>query len=179
MQMLPGSAQRLQACGDVDSVAVQCTALFDHIPQIDADAKLHAPVLGQLRVAAAQLLLDLDRTLDSLDRTGELGKQRVARGIDHAAIVRPDMLANDLTVCVEGLDRGALVVRHQPGVGGHISGENGGELAVRAHGVLCGPARGNRTPEGPGEWGRGAAGSLNQYPNRIVMIPGWAEARDG
>ena len=38
-------AETLQACGDVDSIAIQAFTFDDHITQVDANAKVHLAVV--------------------------------------------------------------------------------------------------------------------------------------
>ena len=68
-QMRPRLGEGLQACGDVDAVAVnRFVGLFDHVAQIDPNAELHAPVRFEFDVVPFHGLLDLDGGLDRLDR---------------------------------------------------------------------------------------------------------------
>ena len=54
--MPPGSAT-LEACGDVDAVAVNLLAVDHHVAEVHADAKFH-PALGrQIRVFALEKVL--------------------------------------------------------------------------------------------------------------------------
>ena len=48
---------------DIDPVAENVVALDDHVAEIDADAELDPPVLGNVGVAVAHLALDFDRRI--------------------------------------------------------------------------------------------------------------------
>ena len=125
--------ERLHARGDVDAVAIdRAVGLFDHIAQIDPDAELHAPVRFEFDVVPFHGLLDLDRGLDRLDRTRELGQQRIAGCVDHAAAVAHHQAGDDVAIGLEGLDGGSLVGRHETGIADHVRAQDRGELASAA-----------------------------------------------
>ena len=79
--------QRLQPRGDVDAVAVDVRALADDVAKIDADAQNDAPVLGQQGVGFGHFLLQFERRLDRVHRTGELHQHAVAHDLDDPALV--------------------------------------------------------------------------------------------
>ena len=106
--------------------------LFDHIAQIDPNAELHAPVRFEFDVVPFHGLLDLDRGLDRLDRTRELGQQRIAGCVDHAAAVAHHQAGDDVAIGLEGLDGGGLVGRHQTGIADHVRAQDRGQLASAA-----------------------------------------------
>src|SRR6266404_17668 len=130
----PGLRERLQARCDIDSVAVDRAVLVGNdVPEVESDAKLHAPVLSKLAVAACELSLDVGRTLDGFHRAVEYGQHTVARSIDHTSLVLDDVLSEDLAVFGEGALCGLLVVAHQPRVTGCVGGQDAGELALAGH----------------------------------------------
>ena len=106
--------------------------LFDHIAQVDPDAELHAPVRFEFDVVPFHGLLDLDRGLDRLDRTGELGQQRIAGCVDHPAAVARHQAGDDVAIGLEGLDGCGLVRRHQTGIADHVRAQDRGQLASAA-----------------------------------------------
>jgi hypothetical protein len=130
-------SQRLQPCRDVDSVAVD-RAVFarDHVPKVDADAELHAPVLGKLAIAPVQRLLDLRGAFNGLNCTVEHGQHAVAGRIDYAPAMTCTVLRKDLAVLGEGSYGSCLVVSHQAGIASYIGGENGGKLTISFHCAL-------------------------------------------
>jgi len=50
---------------------VNILAVDDHIPHIDADAKIDAPILRQLRIVRGERLLGLDGGMHRVDNTGK------------------------------------------------------------------------------------------------------------
>ena len=86
----PGSAQLLQAGGDVDAVAVDVLALDDHVAEVDADAERDALGLGHVPLALGHALLDRDRAGDRVDDAGELDQRAVAHQLDDPALVLGD-----------------------------------------------------------------------------------------
>ena len=49
-------------------------AFDDHIAEVDADAKLHLPMFGQLGILLFECVLNLHRAAHGIDHTGELGQ---------------------------------------------------------------------------------------------------------
>ena len=88
--------QLLKPRGDVHAIAVDgSVVLLDHIAQVDADAKLHAPVLGQLVVALGEFVLDFVGAVHGFDGAGEFGQDAVAGGVDESPAVGLDALAKE------------------------------------------------------------------------------------
>ncbi len=82
----PGSAQRLQARGDIDAIAVDVVALDDDFAEIDADAIADPLVLAdsvRLRVASWIAMRAIDRGNDA----GELHQRAVAHQLEDAPAV--------------------------------------------------------------------------------------------
>ena len=63
-------------------------------------------------------------------RLVNFGEHAVARGVDHAAVVQIDDRVDDGPVRGEEAQRPLLVRFHEPGVSGHVGGEDRGELAL-------------------------------------------------
>ena len=96
-----GFGQRFEARGDIDPIAVERAVLVQHVAEIDADAQLHAAVIGKLGIARTNPLLDLRRRRHRFDRAREFRQQRIARRIDDTPGMRLDALAHDFTVVGE------------------------------------------------------------------------------
>ena len=125
--------ERLHARGDVDAVAIdRAVGFLDHVAEVDPYAELHAPFRRELDVVAFEHFLDLDRGLDRLDRTRELGQQRIARRVDHAAAAAHHQAGDDVAIGLEGLDGGGLVGRHQTRIADHVCAQDRGQLASAA-----------------------------------------------
>ena len=73
--------------GDVDPVPIDAVILVKNIPQIDADAKLHASMVGQFTVFGLQCALDFNGTVDGIQGTAKFCQNVVAGGIDHPTMV--------------------------------------------------------------------------------------------
>ncbi len=63
-----------------------------HLAEIDADAKLHLPVLGECLVPFFERMLDLGRAGQRFAGGGEFGKNRIAGIIDDGAVMGLDGL---------------------------------------------------------------------------------------
>ncbi len=125
-----GLGKRLEPRRDVHAVAEKVVALDDHVAEVDADAKAHAPLFGQVSIADPELALGFDGAAHRLDRARELGDDAVAgAGEDPAPMVR-DQPVDDLSAGVQRADRRLLVLRHEPAVAGHVGGEDRGEAAL-------------------------------------------------
>ena len=124
----------LKPGGDVHAIAVDGSVLLpDHIAQVDADAKLHAPVLGQLVVALGEFVLDFVGAVHGFDGAGKLSQDAVAGGVDESPAVGLDALAEKCAGVIERAKGGGFVIGHQPRVAGGVGGEDGGEFAVGGH----------------------------------------------
>jgi len=88
--------QRLQACRHIDAVAENIVVGVDqHIPDIDADAIKHLPVIWKIAVAAGHHRLYLDCVIDSFHDTWKLQKKAVARTAhDASAMPRTYLIGN-------------------------------------------------------------------------------------
>ena len=91
-----------------------------------------------------QGFLDLDRGLDRLDRTRELGQERIAGRIDHAATAAHHQAGDDVAIGLEGLDGGGLVGRHQTRIADHVRAQDRGQLAAATWIGHCPLHEGNR-----------------------------------
>jgi hypothetical protein len=85
-----GFGQGLEARGDVDAVAVDVALIDDDVTDIDADAKLDAPIGGRSRIARSHFALHLDRTAHRVYHAAEFDQHAVAGGLDDP----PTMLGN-------------------------------------------------------------------------------------
>ena len=106
--------QALQPRCDVDTVAIhRAVGLLDHIPQVDADAKAHAAVLGHRLGQGVDLLLDRQCSGDRAGGGLEHRQHRVARHVDHAALIALYLREKQRACRVQCRHRGAIVARHQ------------------------------------------------------------------
>ena len=65
--------QALHPSLDVDPIAVNSFALFQHIAEVDPYAKEHLSAFKKFGVALGEFALDLNRAVDRAHRAAELG----------------------------------------------------------------------------------------------------------
>jgi hypothetical protein len=75
---------RLQPRCDVDPVSVDSSVVMsNNVTEVDADAKLHASMLGELTVAPRKLSLYFGRTFDCFDWAIEYRQYTITGSIDY------------------------------------------------------------------------------------------------
>ena len=119
-----GRAQALEPRGDIDAVAVDAVGVHQHVAQVDADAKLHAPLGGQRGIGGRHRALDLERAVDRLDHRGEFREDRIARRIDDPAPVGGDPLPEEPAPAGERRVGGLLIRLHQAAVAHHVGAQD-------------------------------------------------------
>src|SRR5260370_40714861 len=82
--------QRFEPRRDVDAVAENVVVLGDYVAEIEADAKPHAPVVGDIGVAIEHAALHLGGAAPRIDDAGDFRPQPVAGGLDDAAAIFAD-----------------------------------------------------------------------------------------
>jgi hypothetical protein len=118
----------------VDAVAIEITALDNHVTQIDTDAQHDAPLLGLIAVRGGHALLEIDRALHGVDSAGELHQHAVAGNLKDAALMLGDQGFQDLlTAHLEGSQRAGFVDLHQAAVTDYIHCQNRGQTAFHAY----------------------------------------------
>jgi hypothetical protein len=80
-------SERLQTCGDVDSITIQRAVLLDHIAQVYADAIEHLPIVRNRFAVLAQPLLKFSGAPYRFDYALELRKHAVSSRIDDSAAI--------------------------------------------------------------------------------------------
>ena len=96
---------------------------------MDPDAKLHLALCRELGVSAREHAPDLDRALNRIERSRELRKEVVSGEVHEATAVLADQELDLLAVVAQDVNRGALVLGHQPAVADDIGGEDRSELS--------------------------------------------------
>ncbi|MBB2691215.1 UNVERIFIED_ORG: hypothetical protein GGI63_002390 [Rhizobium esperanzae] len=127
----PGVRGCLQARGDVDAVAVDIFAFDNHVAEIDADTKEHAPICRAAGVETGKFVLGVDRRSHRLDHAREIGDQPIAPGVDDTAAMAFDQPPHRLATALQGRKRPLLVGSHQPRIILHVSTEDRRQLAPR------------------------------------------------
>ena len=117
----PRLGQRLQSCGDVDTVAKNVVVIDDDVTDVDADTKLDPLIGRQTGIALGHATLHVDRAAHRIDYTGEFQQQAIAGSLDDPAAVFGDLRVNKLPpVGLQTRQRGAVVAAHEKGIAHHI-----------------------------------------------------------
>src|SRR4029078_4137319 len=108
--------------GDIDAVTVEIAALDHDITEIDADSEYNVPILGHTGVCLRHAALQLDRTLNRIDRAAELYQRSITRDFEEAAVMPSHQrFKHLLSSRLERRQGPALVLFHQPAVADHVS----------------------------------------------------------
>ena len=138
--------QPLEPRRHVDAVAIEIVALDDDVAEIDADAELDVPVLGNSGVALRHAALDFDRAARRVKNAAELDQEAVAHHLEDA----PAMLGHGgieelAAMLAKRAQRALLVGLHEPAVANDVGRQDGGKStfnAFRGHPkVRCSPRR--------------------------------------
>ena len=95
-QIRPGSARASKSRRNVDAVAKNIVALYDHVAHVDADAKADAATFIDVRIAALNSLLDDDGAAHRIDDRRELDEKAIARRLEDAALMLSDQRIDEL-----------------------------------------------------------------------------------
>src|SRR4029077_1197702 len=110
-----GLGDALQPRCNVHPITEDVLFLNDHIAEIDADPKSDALVLWDVGIAIGHPSLQFGSASDGVHNAGKLGEEAVARVLDSAPAVLPDLRINQLVeVRLEAFVRAFLVRPHQP-----------------------------------------------------------------
>jgi hypothetical protein len=124
--------ETLQSRSDVDAITIQSLAFDDYIPQVDANAELHLPLLGQVGILLLEYVLNLYGAAHGIDHTGKLGQEIITRGIDHPTTVLLNRRGNHCAIGRKGTDSGFFIGAHETAVPRHIGAEDRRQLAFHA-----------------------------------------------
>ena len=101
--------------GDIDAVAHQvAVALLDDVAEMDADAKLDAPLRRHTSVAFDHAVLDFDGAAHRVDDAAELDERAVAGALDDATVMHCDGRDRSGRCAALGAAPGCGPRRHQP-----------------------------------------------------------------
>ena len=117
----------LQPCGDVDVVAEEVAAAFEHRASVDADADLDGQVA--LAVSGGDLGQGVQPALHSTVGLIEDDHVGVAEVLDDSPAVGLDDRFHDLIVLAQHLERGRLIFGHHAAVALDV-GEHDGQMWV-------------------------------------------------
>jgi hypothetical protein len=158
-----GLGELLEACGDVDAIAVYVLALGEHVAEVDTDAQAEALILGHHGLTFDELSLNEHRAAHRVDDARELAEDAVSHQLEDAAV----MLVNERRDhhAMEDLqpsERSRLVAFHQRRVADEVGRQDCGQPPID---VCC---RHDRPYAGSRGVGRPADSSVEQ-PHRIVF----------
>ena len=130
--------QTSQPRSDVDAITIYPVPYLNDISKVDANAKLHLLVFGQIGIPDTDIFLNRHSTLYCINYTGKLSKQIVAQRIHYSAAVFLDNLGNSLQVSYNGTNGAIVILSHKSAVIIDIGNKDCGEPTFE---VLCGHKR--------------------------------------
>ena len=127
-----------------NNATVAFMVVDDDVAQVDAHAKIHAPVVRHAGVAFGHFGLHLDGAKDGFADAREFGQETVTGELDDTSAAALDGRIDDLApVRPPGIHGRFLVGAHHPRIMGDVGGQNSGK-----------PANGFRLGHGPAPWRR-------------------------
>src|SRR5919106_2851114 len=126
----------------IDAVTVDVFGLDDHVPEVDAHAKLYPAVLRHTRIALSHPPLDRGRAGHSIHDAWKPRQKPVARVLHDAPLILGDFGVDQFPSVRFPCGMSArLVQAHEPSIGHNICGEDGGQTPVHRRIVHVTPAR--------------------------------------
>ena len=122
-------SERLKSGRDVDAIAKEVRALYQHVSNMHADAEAHLLIRRLLAILRAERPLHIYGALDRVHDARKLGEHAIPRRVEDAAAMLSDQPVNDLAVRRERAQRADFVDAHEATVALDIGGEDRGELA--------------------------------------------------
>ena len=137
-----GLANSFEARSDIDAVAHQVAiALFDHVAEMNTDAKLDALLGRHADVTLDHAGLHLDGATHRVDHAPELDDRAVAGALDDAAVVERNGRVNEVAAERPEAREGALLVSAgEAAVADNIRDQDRDELSALAHYTASGDA---------------------------------------
>jgi putative ABC transport system substrate-binding protein len=125
--------QRLQPSRHIDAVTEDIITVDYDVADVDADAKLDAPVCRNADIAFDHTALNVDSAAHGIDHTDELHQHPVAGRLDNTAPVLGDLGVDQfLAMRLELEQRAFLVDAHQPAVTGNVARPYGSQPTVHS-----------------------------------------------
>ena len=117
--------QALEPSCHVDPVAIDIVVLDDNVADVDANAELDAPIIGDAGVAIRHTRLHGDGALHGIDDAAELDQHAVTCRLDDAAVALRDFGVDELLSMGFRVGQGAhLIGTHEAAEADHIGGQN-------------------------------------------------------
>jgi hypothetical protein len=118
--------ERLEARGDVHSIAKDVVTLDDDIAEINAGAILDAAFLRKAGFRLRDRALNAHCAVECINHTGKLHQQGITGRLDDAASTFSQNGINLLlTMSLLARDRSSFVGFHMPRIADHVDGQNG------------------------------------------------------
>ena len=95
MQIVSGSAKRLQPRGDVHPIAKHIAISLDDVARVNADADMNLLGFVFLGVVRPQLRLNLLGALHGMDHRGKVHQEGITDGFDDVAVMCAHRLLNE------------------------------------------------------------------------------------
>ena len=126
-----GRSDALKPGGDIDAVAHQvAVALLDDVAEMNADAKLDAPLRRNAGVALDHAVLHFDRAAHGVDHAAKLDDAAVAGALDDAAVMQGDGGIDQIAAQRPEPRQSAIFVRaRQPAIADHVGDKNRRDLS--------------------------------------------------
>ena len=124
-----GARHGFEADGNVDIVTEDLVLVGDDVAHVDAEAKLHGAIGGQMVIALRHQRLHRDRGLGGADDRGELQQEAVAGVFDDAAAMIEDDGMDRAAMGLEGGMGAGLVGAHHARIAGDIGADDGGQTS--------------------------------------------------
>ena len=130
-----GCANALQPRRDVDPVAHEvAVSLFNHVAQMDADAKLNPPVGRDACIALDHAGLHFDRAARRVDHATEFSDEPVPGALDNSAVVDSDRRLDQITAQrAQPRQRALLVGAREPAITDDIGDQDRHNFPGLAH----------------------------------------------
>src|SRR6185437_15927213 len=126
-------SQSLYARRNIDAVAINVVAFYDHIAKIHTNAIVDAPRLGCLQLGLRCGGLDRERGLHSRDDARKFGQRAIADQLDDASAESGDLRVEYRTpVCLEPRQRALLISFHHAAIADDVGGHDGCQFARHA-----------------------------------------------
>ena len=123
---------------DVHAVAHEvAVALFDHVAEMNADAKLDAPFRRHAGVALDHAVLHFDRAAHGVDHAAELDDRPIAGALDDTAMMGGDSGVEEIAAEPPQADKSSILVGpSEPGISDDVRHQDRRELSRLAHCAL-------------------------------------------
>jgi hypothetical protein len=127
-----------QSGGDVDAVSQEvAVALLDHVPEMNADAKLDATLWRQAGIAVHHDVLHLNGATHGVDHAAELNQGAIAHPFDDASAMRSGCRIDQVAPQAPQSGQGAILVRaDQPTISDDVSNKDRSDFPGLTHVVL-------------------------------------------